>query len=270
MKQSLSGTWHFRMGDDEHWQLITVPGCWEALGLPKNRPGPAWYRREVMIPPEWAGRRLWLRFEGVSYACRVHVNGRDVGEHIGLWDGFRVEITAAVEPGERVEVLVEVEKPASLTAGPDSPAVPGRFPQNETLSGFLPYVWGHMFGGLWQDVWLEATERVVIEDLCIRADHAGNIRGEVRLSEAAEVELEIRDPAGNVVLQSRGQGRDVLFVEKIMPPTPWAPQEPALYEATVRVAGDGGGETQSQKLGMRGIRTDGSRLLLNEAPLYPR
>ena len=267
MKQSLSGTWHFRMNGDEHWQLIDVPGCWEALGLPKNRPGPTWYRREIVIPPEWAGKRLWLRFDGVSYACRVLVNGQEVGEHIGLWDGFRLEITGAVQPGETAELLVEVEKPASLTAGPDSPAVPGRFPQKETLSGFLPYVWGHIFGGIWQDVWLEATERVVIEEACIRADHHGNIRGEVRLSEPAEVELEIRDPEGRVVLTSRGQGPEVLFVEKIMPPRPWSPADPALYEAVLSVSG---GEEVSRKLGMRGIRADGSALLLNDAPIYPR
>ena len=27
----------------------------------------------------------------------------------------------------------------------------------DTLGGFLPYVWGHMFGGIWQDVALVAT-----------------------------------------------------------------------------------------------------------------
>lgn len=266
MRQSLSGTWHFRFDRDARWQLIEVPGCWESLGVAKNDPGPAWYRREAQIPPEWTGKRIWLRFEGVSYACEVFVNGRQVGEHTGLWDSFRVEITGA-RAGEAVELLVRVEKPASLTAGPDSPHLPGRFPQKETLSGFLPYVWGHMFGGIWQDVWLEATDRVVIEDLCIRADHAGNIRGEVRLSEEAEVELEISDPNGKPVLKCRERGRELLFVEKIMPPTMWTLASPALYEARVSVVG---GEKRTQRFGMRSIHADRSTLLLNEQPVYPR
>lgn len=284
MRQSLSGTWHFRLDRDAHWLLIEVPGCWESLGVAKNDPGPAWYRREVHIPPEWAGKRIWLRFEGVSYACEVFVRearraspaahaapesegAHRVGEHVGLWDGFRLEITDAAKAGEAVELLVRVEKPASLTAGPDSPHLPGRFPQRETLCGFLPYVWGHMFGGIWQDVWLEATERIVIEDLCIRGDHAGNVRGEVRLSAEAEVELEIFDPSGKPVLKSRDHGRDLLFIEKVMPPTMWTLASPALYEARISVAG---GEVRTQRFGMRSLRADRARLLLNEQPVYPR
>lgn len=293
MRQSLSGTWHFRFERDEHWQLIGVPGCWETAGAPKDDPGPVWYRREVRIPPEWPDARIWLCFEGVSYACEVFISGAQsaaaqraagarhaepavtgeaaplarVGEHIGLWDGFRVEITDHVRPGETLEVLVRVEKPASLTAGPDSPHVPGRFPQKQTLSGFLPYVWGHMFGGIWQDVWLEATGRVVIEDLSVRGDHAGNIRGEARLSEEADVLLEVFEPRGRRVIERRQRGRELVFIEKVMPPRTWSPESPEMYEARLSVAG---GERRSQKFGMRSVRAAGSTLLLNEQPFYPR
>jgi len=73
------------------------------------------------------GQRLWLRFGAVSYHCTVSVDGQELGTHTGMWDPFEVEIPGSFAPGSRAELLVQVEKPASLTAGPDSPAVPDVF-----------------------------------------------------------------------------------------------------------------------------------------------
>ena len=156
---SLSGEWEFRFDGDDAWRPLRVPGCWEELdGVAKDRPGPAWYRHYLTIPAGTQGTRWWLRFGGVSYDCVISVNGREVGRHRGIWDAFVVEVTAAVTPGQRAELLLRVEKPASLTAGPDSAAVAGSFPLRETLAGFLPYVWGHIFGGVWQDVTLPTPQ----------------------------------------------------------------------------------------------------------------
>src|SRR5262245_32546029 len=108
---SLCGTWDFRFDDQKDWRPITVPGCWEALdGTAKNISGPAWYRKRFDIPREYAGKRIWLRFDGVSYRCDVQVNGRDVGSHTGIWDSFSLDITDAVRAGREAELLVKVEK----------------------------------------------------------------------------------------------------------------------------------------------------------------
>ena len=148
--------WQIRRDGRRRWQPVSVPGCWEDAGFPVTDPGPYWYR--TMIPAHRsAGQRLWLDFGAASYHCAVSVDGQEIGSHTGLWDPFEVEIPGVYAPGKRAEMLVRVEKPASLTAGPDSPAVPGRFPLRQTLSGFLPYVWGHAFGGLWQEVQVRVT-----------------------------------------------------------------------------------------------------------------
>src|SRR6266536_5891793 len=162
---SLSGIWDFRLDEEPTWRPIPVPGCWEALGVRKDRSGPAWYRARFVVPSEWIGRRIWLHFGAVSYHCAITVNGRAVGEHTGLWDAFVVEISDAVARGEAAELLVRVEKPAGMERGPASARLPGAFPLRETLAGFLPYVWGQIFGGIWQDVALAATGRVVFGDL---------------------------------------------------------------------------------------------------------
>src|SRR5262245_63921507 len=119
-QRSLSGAWDFRLAHERDWRPISIPSCWEVLGIHKQYAGPAWYRTRLTIPAEWAGRRIWLRFGGISYHCEISVGGRAVGEHTGLWDAFAVEITDVVAPGEAAELLVRVEKPAGLERGPSS------------------------------------------------------------------------------------------------------------------------------------------------------
>src|SRR5262249_24089669 len=145
-----------------HWRDARVPGGWEETGIPLDDPGPGEYRTTLRVPD---AESVWLRFGAGSYACQVLVDGQQVGEHVGMWDAFEVDLTGRVSPGGEHELRVVAEKPASLTAGPDSPHVPGGYPTRESVTGFLPYVWGHVFGGLWQEVSVLATGPVRIRDV---------------------------------------------------------------------------------------------------------
>ncbi|HEX9370185.1 MAG TPA: glycoside hydrolase, partial [Roseiflexaceae bacterium] len=286
-RQLLSGVWDVRLDEEASWRPIRVPGCWEQASVRKDHSGPAWYRTRFDVPPEWSGRRLWLRFDAVSYHCEIFVNGRALGSHTGLWDAFAVEITGAATAGETCELLLRVEKPAGLTAGPDSASLPGRFPLRETLAGFLPYVWGHVFGGVWQDVALVATGQVVFEDVLVRGDADGNVRVEATLSAPAEVAIELRDPEGALLFTTENtettekRKKDkpsvasvvsvvkttVRFEATISEPRPWSPASPALYEARLAVAD---GDERVVRFGLRTLRADGATILLNERPIYPR
>jgi hypothetical protein len=294
----ISSAWQFRLDAEATWRPIAVPGCWEQLGIPATISGPAWYRTRFTVPAEWQGRRLWLRFGGVSYHCLIYVNSQHVGEHTGLWDAFAVEITAAVSAGAEAELLVRVEKPAGLARGPDSTPLPGRFPLRETLSGFLPYVAGQIFGGIWQDVELRATGQVVFEDVWVRGDAEGRVRIAVALSAAAAVAVELREPGGDLLAtlcatatddtrrptpdegppigDDPASGRSSLvfsqsnraIIETTIPqPRPWSPADPALYEARLRIAD---GDERVVRFGLRSLRADGATLLLNGRPSYPR
>jgi len=286
-RTSLSGEWDFRLDGETAWRTIAVPGCWEQIGVRKDLAGPAWYRTTVVVPAEWAGRRIWLRFGGVSYHCEIFVNGRPVGEHTGLWDAFSVEITGAAAPGSTAEVALRVEKPAGLTAGPDSARLPGRFALRETLAGFLPYVWGHIFGGIWQDAELVGTGQTVFQDIRIQGSADGRVLVEATTSTPTEVTLELRDPHDQIIYATvthvsedeRRKTKDenglrpsssVLrqIIEIVIPnPTPWSPHAPALYAARLAIAD---GDERIVRFGLRSLRADGPTLLLNEQPIYPR
>jgi len=260
--------WDFRLDAETAWRSIPVPGCWEALGVRKDYAGPAWYRVQFTIPHEWNNRRLWLRFGAVSYHCVVYVNGQQVGEHTGMWDAFAIEVTDAVRPGVPAELLVHVEKPASLTAGPDSPSAPGRFPLRETLAGFLPYVWGHAFGGIWQDVELIATGQTTIEDIIVRGEPDGRVTAIIELSAPGTVTLALFDLAGRAIFEQTASGENRLeFRTRIPNPHPWSPDHPHLYTARVSVAD---GDERVLRFGLRSLDVHGSTLLLNAQPIYPR
>jgi hypothetical protein len=262
--------WEFRFDRDEHWRPIAVPGCWEDAGYPKDRPGPGWYRAQVHVPPEFAGRSVLLRFGAVSYACDVYANGRLCARHLGTWDSFEVDITDCVESGAAFELLLRVEKPASLSAGPASAAVPGAFPLKTTLSGFLPYVWGHVFGGIWQPVELVAAGRVRFVTANARGTPDGRVEITAELTAPATVEIELHDPNGALLVSERAEFAEAGSARSYTLSTsalrPWSPADPALYTATLRVDGD----ERVVRFGLRSLRAAGATLLLNERPLYPR
>jgi hypothetical protein len=259
----LAGTWDFRFEEDREWRSINVPGCWDALdGVAKNISGPAWYRKRIDIPREFAGRRIWIRFDAVSYHCIVSVNDKEVGTHTGAWDAFTFEITDAIRAGEQAEILVRVEKPASLTAGPDSKPVAGNFPLKQTLSGFLPYVWGHMFGGIWQDVSIFATGPTRIERFAIRGSADGRCIADVQLSNLSRSTIEVIDSTGQTI-------RSTDQLQFTIPnPRTWSPHDPHLY--TARLATDGDEQTIRFGLRTQSIAPDGTTLLLNNEPIFPR
>ncbi|MDQ3398109.1 MAG: glycoside hydrolase, partial [Deinococcota bacterium] len=267
MRVSLSGQWQFRLDHETTWRPIHVPGCWEDLGVAKNHPGPGWYRTKLNVPERAHGKRLWMHFESVSYHAVILINDRVVGEHLGLWDAFRLEVTGALTPGETAELLVRVEKPASLVRGPASDAVPGRYPLKETLAGFLPYVWGHIFGGIWQAVYLEATDGAVFDAVSVRGDALGTVRAEANLSDAAELQLTIRDAAGAITHSETARGKDLVLMGALAKPALWSPANPTLYHATLAITG---GETRTLSFGFRTLAVDSTDVLLNGKAIYPR
>jgi beta-galactosidase/beta-glucuronidase len=249
----LSGAWDFRFDGEAEWRRIDVPGCWETPDGSKDSAGPAWYRTQIAIPPEAEGRRVALAFGAVSYACTVFIDGKLVGEHTGLWDAFTIDLTSAVQPGTQAELTVQVEKPAALTAGPDSASLPGRFPLRTTLSGFLPYVWGQIFGGIWQDVKLIVAGPTIIEDLFVRGSQDGRVTVELAANgPPTSFTIEITGPEGALLVSevlaasdprwspSVSTDRRECTLQCTLPaPRPWSPADPVLYSLVARLeAGD--------------------------------
>ena len=63
--------------DAEGWRKMRLPQQWEAAGL--NLDGVIWFRREVEVPPAWAGRGLVLSLGPIDDFDTTYFNGERVG-----------------------------------------------------------------------------------------------------------------------------------------------------------------------------------------------
>lgn len=131
--------WTADFGDGSEPEPVTVPHAWRQE-LPPNVEGPVVYSASIDVPKT----PCKLRFEGVSYAAEVSVEGSPVASHCGTWDAFEAPI--AQYAGSRVEITVSVVKSGG-----------GTYPAEEAAGGFLPYVF-HSFGGIHGAVSLVAQD----------------------------------------------------------------------------------------------------------------
>lgn len=258
---ALDGVWQFSLGGESG--SIRVPGTWEAQGYARRVDGPAAFRRSVRVPAEWAGRRVHLQFDAVSYYVEAQVNGVDVGAHTGAWTPFAFDVTDAIRPGEENTIRLEVWKPGE------------RFPLRESLAGFLPDV-AVMFGGIWQSARLVAFEGPALSALRISASpHNGEVVVQALADHADDLAVVIRiyDAAGR---EAGGAGAPLVDGElggwtTLRDWRPWSPADPALYTAEVTLRDNHRVVARmARQFGFRELSREGDRLLFNGEPVFLR
>jgi len=67
-----------------------------------------WYRTTFTVPQAYAGRHIWLNFDGINYAAAVWVNGKQVGSTLGAFVRGAFDISALVQPGSTAVLAVLV------------------------------------------------------------------------------------------------------------------------------------------------------------------
>ena len=149
----LNDNWSFRFSHQVNKgtaRRIDLPHTWNAQdalsGKVDYKRGIGNYEKRIFIKPEYQGKRLFLRFEGVNTAASVLVNRKYAGEHRGGYGAFVIEITDKVDYGKENSVLVRVNNAEQLDIMP-------------LLGDF------NMYGGIYRDVNLIVTENVCISPL---------------------------------------------------------------------------------------------------------
>lgn len=275
----LCGKWQFRrdtgnVGEGEQWFAdatverwgsIDVPGSWQASGWGMDYHGVAWYRREFAVPKKWAGKQIWLRFDGVATSAKVWVNGKLVGEHTGDWAPFELRATDSLRCCGLNTIAVRVQE------------MPGHF-----SVGFPCAIAPH-FGGIWQAVSMRASAGMHFDDVAALASFARkDVLVETAVSGsdgAGKVVCVVTDPDGKEVARSEtdvtaaawGSAVTAKMTIPIADPQAWSAEHPRLYSARVEVIQDGGvSDSRTVRFGMRDVTRQGARLLLNGKPLYVR
>ncbi len=120
-----------------------------------------WYRRDIEIPAEWAGKRVILHIDACDYETTVFVNGKKQGnKHIGGYTPFCFDITDSLkEEGNYITVYAEDDLRSWMQ-------ISGK--QSKVLySAGCSYT---RTTGIWQTVWLEAVESAHTESYKVYAN----------------------------------------------------------------------------------------------------
>lgn len=108
------------------------------------------YRRHLLIPKDWQGKRILLTFEGAAHDSTVFCNGKKVGEHHCGYTAFTVDLTNNVLYGQDNLLCIRLDSRENLNVPP------------------FGYVIDYMtYGGIYRDVRLEVKEKVSLSDIFV-------------------------------------------------------------------------------------------------------
>jgi len=134
-----------------------------------------WYRRALTVPAGYAGKHVWLRFDGVNYAAEVWVNGHEIGTVKGAFARGLFDVTPFVAPGQAGALAVWILPPPHPGV-PEEQTIAAGVGKNggETARDGPAFLctmgWDWIPGvrdrdmGLWQGVTLFATGPVTVSD----------------------------------------------------------------------------------------------------------
>lgn len=233
-----------------------LSGVGKALSENEN----LWYQREFTVPEEWKGERILLHFGAVDWQCRVWVNEKEAGYHVGGYAPFTYDITEMLKNGEN-----------TLTVKVYDPSDKGNQQRGKQVQkpGGIFYT---ATSGIWQTVWLEPVNENHIEKIWFVPDIDNNrvqFFGKSALDKG-EFSLKISFK-GEEKAQVTVKSGEWISLEN---PKLWSPEEPNLYDVKVTLV-DSGAETDAAEtyFGMRKFSAEKDekgvkRLFLNNKPYF--
>ena len=280
--QNLNGEWQFEVdnskcGIEKAWRTgvefprrILVPFCPESKlsGVGETDfMNAVWYRRTFEVDKALQGGRLLLHFGAVDYDARVWVNGTEVVRHRGGYTPFSADITDAVKMTGPNELVVYAEDDIRSNHQPSGK-------QSHQLNSY-----GCMYTrttGIWQTVWLEAVPATHVTSFTVWPDAAnGRVSLEIAIQNPIPgVSLEVTALAdGKSVAEQKLKeigGQNVVGLE-IPNPKLWEVGKPYLYDLRIRlVCGNAVVDEVTSYFGLRDVRIDGDRVLINGKPVFQR
>ncbi|MDB4866942.1 MAG: hypothetical protein JWR03_1275 [Cohnella sp.] len=272
--------------DVRWWRKGTVPGTvlhdvWQNGETPdpffeRNSllvewvPERTWvYKKSFRADEKLRGQRIQLHFKGVDYEARFFLNGQAIGTHRGMYTPAVFEVSGVLKYGEENLLAVVIEK------APDEQPQVSKTSYVRTHKSRMTYWWDFcprmIHQGIWDDVYLEVTGPVRLEDVYVRPQltedyQYANVSVSVELSSTQEtlvdVETVIRLQGNQVASASsrhaiaKGTTKLNALVE-LADPKLWWPNgsgEAHLYEASVEVTEHGTGSVSAERKVVFGIR----------------
>jgi beta-galactosidase len=297
---------------DEKWHLVTVPSFWNPISfwnLTGNR-GQAyafrhfenqscesqtfeyqkttsgWYRQWIELPANSKDSKLIVDFDAVAISSMIYFNGKFVGQHLGMFGSFSVDLTKYAQWGVKnllavyvsskterfsekigaVAVSVEIteEMLKSIPRGFYNPAYDG---QGNRVSS-RP-------AGIWQPVNLRIESDISIKDVFFKPRLDG-----------ADIDVEVDSQnfdTKNIYLSTEIAGTKFKDKLEVKPGSNkytiaadvenikyWTPEHPNLYQLKIEVLDKKRNvlSEYSRQVGFRTIETRGKYIFMNDKPYW--
>ncbi|MEA2223528.1 MAG: beta-galactosidase [Solirubrobacteraceae bacterium] len=276
-RAQLDGLWRFRrdlddIGLDKGFQagnfggdLVRVPYVPSATriggerGVAVFRGTVGWYRTKLDVPVDGV---YAVRFESVNHKAQVFIDGKRVGSHTGEYLPF--EVQSFLKAGMRHSLVVRADwrGPAAMKrdgwhrlwfnfGGINRGVSVRRIGPSELLH---PMLRTRLVGG------------AAVVDLSVHVHNNGEPRqlGVTGTLSRGDRKIAFDFPAEAIAKE----GTEVLESSaRVDSPELWSPQTPNMWELALEIPGEA---TYRARVGLREVRTEGSRLLLNGAPIRMR
>jgi len=271
--------------DDSAWNDIQVPGHWQTTTAFEKHPEKLLYRKRFEAAAPAPGRRVFLRFNGVFYFCRVWLNGVYLGEHTGYFSAFEFEVTSCLRDGAN---LLSVFARCEVEAGAnDKKQVLGVFGNWDCKPKEIQP------GGIWNSVELIETgqarlSRLNVSDFQITEDEAVALARATILSPAghggAEMKLAWRVEPANfdgdcqegefLIDEANPAGMEATFEISIPEPRLWWPWDRGgqpLYRLRAKLMrGDAAADEAETRFGVRTVEMKDWVLRVNGKRMFCR
>ena len=226
-----------------------------------------WYHRTIQAPATWANKKIMLHFGAVYYEAEVYVDGNFIGRHFGGSSPFALGVTKYLADGKAHNLIVRANSDLrSKTQGSGKQSLKG-------------YSYGCVYTrttGIWQTVWMEATDNYSLDYVQVFTDidnHQVIVTPRYYNATATNT-LTINIKDGNKVVAKKqvAQVEGMPIVIPFKKYQTWSPENPKLYDVEYVICDKEGKvlDCISSYLGMRKVHTDGNKIYLNNQPYYQR
>lgn len=228
--------------DDSDWMTVNIPHTWNMnynSDTSSYRRGIGWYRKSLYLDNYLRGKSIFLHFEGANQIASIYVNGEHVGQHIGGYTGFTVDITKQVKFDNKDNLNIIAVK------------IDNRHNKNiPPLSADFTF-----YGGIYRDVWLTSVNPVHFDlmnmgskGIFINTPHVSKNSAKVKVSgkiinssndgKNIEIVHRILDQNNkkvtvnkqNKFIKAKSQLTFDQEFTKIKDPELWSPDDPVLYK----------------------------------------
>jgi GH18 family chitinase len=227
----------------------------------KHYVGPAWYERDVVVPPEWKGRRVVLHLERPHWQTLVFLDGRPIGSNDSLSTPHEYDL-GTVEPGTH-RLTIRVDNRMVVDVGTNSHSVTDHTQGN----------WNGIVGRIelrpTAPVWigdLQVHPRVASRSALVRG-RIGNAtgragRGTLRLEVAAPGGPAVDPKTTEVAWDAVGGVFEIELPLGASAPL-WDEFSPVLHRLTATLEAAGSRDVRSAAFGLREIGTRGTQFVVN-------